>query len=80
MISITPFLVDSSLVRIIPLLSIYAEMPLFAERIIFLPSSIALKIEWEKCWWGPIELPNHPSSEILIIKFVSLNLDVILPE
>ena len=69
-ISITPFWVDLSLAITIPLLSIYAEMPLFADLIIFLPSSIALKMACEKCWCGPIEFPNQPSSDILIIKLV----------
>ena len=35
-------------------------------------ASIALKIALAKCCLGPIELPNHPSSEILIIKLVLL--------
>ena len=44
-----------------------AEIPLFAERTKFFPSSIDLNIECETCWYGPTESPNHPSSEIFII-------------
>ena len=64
---ITPLEVDSILFITIPLGFIIAEIPLLDERNIFFPSSIALKIDFEKCWCGPIELPNHPSSEILTI-------------
>ena len=45
-----------------------AETPLFVDLITFLPSSIDLNIEWDKCWAGPIDLPNQPSSEIFNIK------------
>ena len=38
------------------------------ERLEFFPSSIDLKIKCEKCWYGPIEFPNQPSSEIFNIK------------
>ena len=44
------------------------------------PSSIALNIEWEKCWSGPIELPNQPSSDMLIIKSTFASVSLILPE
>ena len=73
-------MVDSSLEIIIPLLSIYAEMPLFVDLIIFLPSSMALKIVCEKCWCGPIDSPTQPSSEILIIKLASFDNKLTLPE
>ena len=55
---------------VLPLLSIIALMPWFADlrrKVLF---SIALKIDFAKCWWGPMDLPNHPSSEILTIRFV----------
>ena len=80
LISITPFLVDSSLETTIPFASIKADTPLFVDLIMFFPSSIALKIVCEKCWWGPIDSPNHPSSEILIIKFVFSLFKLIFPE
>ena len=67
-ISITPPWVDSIFFITLPLESICAEIPLFEDLIILFPSSIDLKIEWTKCWCGPTELPNHPSSEILTIK------------
>ena len=44
-----------------------AEIPLFVDLIIYLPLSMDLKILCEKCCLGPIEFPNQPSSEILII-------------
>ena len=50
-----------------PIGFIMAEIPLLADLIIYLPLSIDLKILCEKCCLGPIEFPNHPSSEILII-------------
>ena len=78
--SITPLSVDSNLLIISPLLSTYAEIPLLAERIIFFPSSIALKIECVKCWEGPTELPNQPSSEIFIIKLKFVLFGSMLPE
>ena len=34
--------------------------------------SIALKIDFVKCCSGPIEFPNHPSSEIFTMRFVSM--------
>ena len=56
-----------------------AAIPLFAERNKYLPLSTALKILWAKCCLGPIDLPNHPSSEILTIKS-KLKFLNILPE
>ena len=47
---------------------ITAEIPLFADLIIYFPLSIDLKILCAKCCLGPIELPNYPSSEILTMK------------
>ena len=32
---------------------------------------MALKIDLAKCWSGPIDLPNQPSSEIFTIRLVS---------
>ena len=49
LISITPFLVDSNLETTIPFASTNADMPLFVDLIMFFPSSIDLKIVWEKC-------------------------------
>ena len=46
---ITPLEVDSILFITIPLGFIVAEIPLLDERNIFFPSSIALKIDFEKC-------------------------------
>ena len=51
----------------IPMGLIMAEIPLFADLIIYLPLSIDLNMLCEKCCLGPIEFPNQPSSEILII-------------
>ena len=54
----------------LPLLSIIALTPLLVDlskKVLF---SIALKIDLAKCWSGPIDLPNHPSSEMLITRFV----------
>ena len=48
--------------------SIIAEIPLFADLRVYLPYSTDLKMLWAKCWYGPIELPNQPSSDILTIK------------
>ena len=61
-------------------LDINAEIPLLAERIKFFPSSIDLNIECEKCWYGPTELPNQPSSDIFSIKLKSSIVLLIFPE
>ena len=58
---------------------IIAAIPLFAERNKYLPLSTALKMLCTKCCLGPIDLPNHPSSEILTIKSKFEFLDI-LPE
>ena len=79
-ISITPLSVDLICFIICPLGLINAEIPLLAERIKFFPSSIDLNIECEKCWYGPTELPNQPSSEIFNIKSKSLFVLLIFPE
>ena len=50
-----------------PIGFIMAEMPLLADLTIYFPFSIDLKILCEKCCLGPMEFPNQPSSEILII-------------
>ena len=55
-----------------PLLFIIALIPLFADLTKKELFSIDLKIALAKCWWGPIESPNHPSSEILTIRLVFL--------
>ena len=47
---------------------IIADIPLFEDLRIYFPVSIALNILCTKCCLGPIDFPNHPSSEILIIK------------
>ena len=47
--SITPLSVDSTLFSIKPTGLISAEIPLLADLIKFLPSSIDLNIECEKC-------------------------------
>ena len=57
---------------IFPLLSIIALKPLLVDLIKKVLFSIALKIDLAKCCSGPIVVPNHPSSEILIIRFVLL--------
>ena len=62
-----------------PIGLIIAALPLLAERIKYLPLSIALKILCAKCCLGPIDFPNHPSSEILIIRS-KLGFLKILPE
>ena len=54
-------------------------MPLFAALVTYFPFSIALKILWAKCCFGPIDSPNQPSSEILAIKSKLKSLDI-LPE
>ena len=56
-----------------------AAMPLFAERNKYLPLSIDLKMLCAKCCLGPIDSPNHPSSEMFIIKS-KLGFLKILPE
>ena len=58
---------NSTFFSIIPIGLIMAEIPLFADLIIYLPLSIDLNILCAKCCLGPIEFPNQPSSEILII-------------
>ena len=58
---------------------IIAEIPLFADLIRYFPLSIALKILCVKCWYGPIESPNHPSSEIFIM-ISKLDSSKIFPE
>ena len=50
-----------------PIGLIMAEIPLFADLIIYLPLSTDLNILCAKCCLGPMEFPNQPSSEILII-------------
>jgi len=57
-----------TLFSILPTGFIIAAIPLFADRTTYFPVSIALKILWIKCCLGPMELPNQPSSEILIIR------------
>ena len=37
------------------------------------PSEKDLKMAFEKCWWGPIEFPNHASSDMLTIILVFLS-------
>ena len=49
-----------------PLLFIIALIPLFADLKTNESLSTALNIDFEKCWNGPIESPNQPSSDILI--------------
>ena len=68
--SMFPASFRSSRLIIFPLLSIMALIPLLADLNINELCSIALKMAFAKCCWGPIESPNHPSSEILTIKFV----------
>ena len=53
-----------------PLLLIIALIPLFADLAKYKLFSTDLKIALAKCWWGPIDFPNQPSSEIFIIKLV----------
>ena len=48
----------------IPMGFIIAEIPLFADLIIYLPLSTDLKILCAKCCLGPMEFPNQPSSEM----------------
>ena len=63
--SITPLWVDFILSSILPIGFIWADIPLLDDLYKFLPSSIALNIEWEKCCSGPMLLPNQPSSDML---------------
>jgi len=65
--STTPVDPNSTFCSTLPIGFIIAEMPLLADLIMYLPLSIALKILCEKCCLGPIEFPNQPSSEKLII-------------
>ena len=58
---------NSTFCSIIPIGLTIAVIPLFADLIIYFPLSIDLKVLCEKCCLGPMDLPNHPSSEILII-------------
>ena len=58
---------NSTFFSIIPIGLTMADIPLFADLITYFPLSIDLKILCAKCCFGPIEFPNHPSSEILII-------------
>ena len=62
----------SKCLTISPLLLIIAVIPLLADRTKKELFSIALKIAFEKCWCGPIDLPNHASSDKFTIKFVVL--------
>ena len=68
--SILPASFRLSCFFILPLLSIIALIPLFAERKTKVLFSIALKIVLAKCWLGPIVSPNQPSSDIFTIKLV----------
>ena len=68
LISINPLSVVKFSLITWPLEFTKADIPLLEDLITGLPSSIDLKTEWEKCWCGPIEFPNHPSSDILSIK------------
>ena len=43
-------------------------LPLFADLIKNFLDSIDLKIDFAKCWWGPMLSPNHASSEMFTIK------------
>mgnify|MGYP001334166537 CR=1 FL=1 len=70
LISILPGSEELSFFRTCPLLLIKALVPLFADLAKYKLPSIDLKIALAKCCCGPIELPNHASSEIFIIKFV----------
>ena len=65
--SIDPVEPKPTFFSITPIGLIIVEIPLFADLIIYFPLSIDLNILCEKCCFGPIEFPNHPSSEILII-------------
>ena len=67
-ISINPLSVVKFLSITWPLEFINTEIPLFEDRIRGFPSSIDLNTECEKCWYGPIDFPNHPSSDIFKIK------------
>ena len=65
--STKPFEPNSTFCSTIPIGFITAEIPLLEDLIIYLPLSMDLKILCEKCCLGPMEFPNQPSSEILII-------------
>ena len=66
--SIKPELPNSIYFSISPRGFIIAAIPLFDDLRTYFPVSIALYILCAKCCLGPIDFPNHPSSEILIIK------------
>ena len=51
-----------------PLGSTKTLLPLFADLITNFLDSIDLKIDFAKCWWGPMLSPNHASSEMFTIK------------
>ena len=51
-----------------PLGSMNTLLPLFADLIKNFLDSIDLKIDFAKCWWGPMLSPNHASSEMFTIK------------
>ena len=65
--STNPVKPNSTCCSTMPIGFIMAEIPLLADLIIYLPLSMALKILCEKCCLGPMEFPNQPSSETLII-------------
>ena len=62
-----PFDPNLTFFSTIPIGLIIPEIPLFEDLIIYFPLSMDLKILCAKCCLGPIELPNQPSSEILIM-------------
>ena len=62
-----------SCLTMFPLLSIIALIPLLADLTKNVSFSIALKIDLAKCWSGPIEFPNQPSSDMLTIRLVSMS-------
>ena len=68
--SMLPASLEFNFLIIWPLLLIIALVPLFADLIKKEFCSIALKIAFAKCWCGPIDDPNQPSSEMFIIKLV----------
>ena len=78
--SITPLWVDFILFSILPTGFIWADIPLLDDLYKFLPSSIALNIEWEKCCSGPMLEPNQTSYEIFNMWSKSLDCIFKLPE
>ena len=74
-IEIIPSSFILNLSTINPVGSTIAEIPLLADLKVYFPYSTDLKILCVKCWYGPIDPPNQPSSDMFTIKSYLLFLD-----